>query len=241
MKGGIRKRLGLSKPKVPNVPIRSDPLCNEAMDLYGSGILSAGHVGSLVEKSLHSSASAGASSSTAAAPPPPPPPSSTPRTRLARAKPHAGQGSRATTRNSSRALKRQLLQESCLPDTYDADIISWDCDRDCKSTQKVSFLPVHEVLDAVVAEGEELDWCSFDDNQQGFRRAMEDWGARVGVATAFMTNMLAISLWGDSAPFNKVDSLFLQYFNVLSGKCRHRLWITAFSKKILCRCLGVSC
>ena len=63
----------------------------------------------------------------------------------------------------------------------------------------MSFLPPHEVLEAVIKEGEEGEWTSFDDSQQGFRDALRQWAADLQVQ--LLNNFWAcIALWGGQRP-----------------------------------------
>ena len=49
-------------------------------------------------------------------------------------------------------------------------------------------------------------------------------------------DVAVLGLWGDSAPYNTRDSLFLCLWNVLSGLHHLRYWFTAFPKRVMCAC-----
>ena len=233
-RGGVRQRLGLHKC-APKTPVRSDPLANELLDLYSDGRLSAGEVGTLAAASSSSSSS-----------------SIAPLQRLAKAKatPSATAKGKAeakgktgvkrkdkhSSRNSRRSLARTLEHECPLMPTYDADIVVWDSQADRKTTTTMSFLPIHEVLDAIVDKRNEEDWLAYNDDQMDIKARLGEWGDRVGVASEDLDTCLAIGLWGDSAPYAKRDSLHLLLWTVLCGTIRTRYWLCGFNKKLLCQC-----
>ena len=101
-----------------------------------------------------------------------------------------------------------------------------------KACVEMAFLPPHETLSALVEEGSEDLWCNFNDSQQGFKSELESWAATLGVQ--LNGKWTCLSLWGDSAPSTKRDSLYLLCFTVLNGSFGNRLWICTFNKNKVC-------
>ena len=218
---GIRQKLALAKLRQSQ-----SELGKHLRGLFSSGRLRAGEVATTA------SAAASHSSSSALAD----------LRRMAKAKPTkkrvrcVGGKARPDTRNAARGIRRSVGQWSLLGTPYIAEVLMWDRKQNVKTTGKMSFLPIHEVLEAIIPEKEEGEWCSFDATQQGFRMNMHDWAGRVGVPLSQLAMFLAIALWGDSAVFTHRDSLFILLFTVLSGQNRRRYWICAFNKRRLCKC-----
>ena len=65
----------------------------------------------------------------------------------------------------------------------------------------VAFLPVHEVLEVVTEEAPE-SWASLGAQQDGVRRDLQGWAARMAVDIQ-VGLWVALSVWGDSAPYSK--------------------------------------
>ena len=140
-----------------------------------------------------------------------------------------------TARNLLRKLDRQV---DLLPPLYTARVPAWDAIAHKQITVDTSFLLIHEVLQTLVPEGEESEWCeAIDPSQSCFISRLHEWGRHLGVDTAdgFWA---CISLWGDSAQYSKkaVDSILLLACRFLTGKMRFRLWVWAFAKRDLCAC-----
>lgn len=112
----------------------------------------------------------------------------------------------------------------------------WNQKQSRKVECDMSFLPIHELLEAVIPQGEEDKWCAFGPDQQGFRLTLEDWGAKMGVGHYAMRSFVAIGSWGDSAVFTKRDSVNLLVFAVLGGGCRRRFWVCGINKRRVCQC-----
>ena len=160
-KQGIRQKLGLTKREGTGEPVWASKLGDRLVGMYAKGTIAAADVGeaaSAASELMHGTA---ASSS-----------SEVGLQRLAKAKPktlrtRAGGKAKPDTHNSSRALRRVLVKDSPLGPTYDADIVSWNHEADRQSTTKMSFYPIHEILEVVVPRGQEDVWCSFNERQQG--------------------------------------------------------------------------
>eukprot|EP00974_Lingulodinium_polyedra_P003242 304154-Lingulodinium_polyedra.AAC.1 len=111
----------------------------------------------------------------------------------------------------------------------------WNPDALGAEEQDLAFLPIHEVLGALVQEDAIAKWTDFSEDQTGFQADLHEWGDRVGVNTR-RGPWACIGLWGDSAPSVKEESVFLLSFCVLNGSVRQRFWITAFNKSKMCQC-----
>ena len=237
--GGVKQRLGIvTKKAKAAAPIRADPLANELIDMYGTCSLSAGQVGNIAAASAMSSSS---SSHSGPPPVPAPPPAAPAVKRLAKAKapkPPKGKASQGPqpSKNSSRTLMRALAHDTALPPPYMADVKVWDAHTDAPTTTPMAFIPIHEMLEVVVGQDGLEQWVSYEEQQQGFKARLHAWGSRVQLASATLASFLPIALWGDSAEFIHGDQLHLLLFTVMSGVCRRRFWICAFSKQQLCRC-----
>ena len=115
------------------------------MGMYAKGTIAAADVGeaaSAASELMHGTAASSSSEGSGLQ-------------RLAKAKPktlrtRAGGKAKPDTHNSSRALRRVLVKDSPLGPTYDADIVSWDHEADRQSSTKMSFYPIHEMLEVVV-------------------------------------------------------------------------------------------
>ena len=144
-------------------------------------------------------------------------------------------GKRVIDSRNAAAKVGRLLQHDCkLHEPYFADVPAWDRSTNSQKLARVALLPIHETLDAVIADDSVESWTSFDETQRGFRDELIHWSQRVGVLLD--GNWTAIALWGDSAPYTTRDSVFLLTFTALSGTHRSRFWIGALSKRRLCAC-----
>ena len=126
------------------------------------------------------------------------------------------------TRTVSRGLLRNAVRSCELPPVYSIDVPLWDIAADCKTVGRVHMLMPHEVLNCVVAAGEEQSWCSFDNRQAGFADDLSDWGRRLGVDVHGQQPFCCIGLWGDSARCTKGDQVHLLTWTAISGTHRAR-------------------
>jgi hypothetical protein len=137
------------------------------------------------------------------------------------------------SRNSSRAVRRVMVRGAVMMEPLPVRIPLWDLNGNRQVSSLVNFLPTHETLASVVDDPSQ--WGSIDDGQASFHGELLDWGKRLAVDV--LTNVwLLLALWGDSAPYNRRDSIFLLTYRVLSGVHRKRFWIVAMSKRVLCNC-----
>ena len=149
--------------------------------------------------------------------------------------------SKKIRRNSAKIVKRGIASHATavLSEPYIVDTPVWDRVAGRQVLRPVAFLPPHEVLDKVVAEGEENKWGSLEeDHQSGLKAELQEWAARIAVDLATAVPWLCMALWGDSAPLTSQgrNALYLLTFTVLSGEFRKRFWLFACTKRDLCDC-----
>ena len=155
-KGGIRQKLGFAKRAAAKAaPVRSEPIGRQLTKMYGEGKIASGEVGKIAAIALSAASSSSGQESLA---------------RLAKAAPKrmkvTKSGKRVPdTKNTSRALKRVLKTDSVLAPTYIADVTMWDTSADEKTIGKMAFLPIREVLEAVVPPSEEDEWALYTPKQ----------------------------------------------------------------------------
>ena len=213
----VRQRLGLDKKsEVPQSAVGD--FCQS---MARSGRLTAGEVCQAAAAASSSmAASSGASSSAAALGPDV--------TRLASI-------SKRSRAHASRDLWLTYSRQSALPPLYSAQVTTWDHKNLQPKPSTMQVLPIHELLDHLVQEGEAATWCQAKPNQQGFLTELHAWGARMGVDTS-SNHWCPIGLWGDSAPSFKKDSVFLLTWRALLGNIPTRYWFATFSKRNICKC-----
>ena len=68
------------------------------------------------------------------------------------------------TMNEARSVARCLDKQSILHPLYKTTATMWDEKRMQPYAGDIGILPIHETLDAMVEEGQENQWCSFDEN-----------------------------------------------------------------------------
>ena len=129
---------------------------------------------------------------------------------------------------------RCLQKKSDLYEPYETTVPMWDARLDKKIDGKIKMYPPHESLDAIIKEGQEEEWTSFDSEQQEFKQDLFEWGKRV--QTTLSDLWLCFALWGGSAPTTKRGSLYLLTYRVLNGVHRRRVWIAGLSKRNICAC-----
>ena len=207
-KQGVRQKLGLTKREGTGESVRASKRGDRLVGMHAKGTTAATDVGesaSAASEHMHGTTASSSSEGLGLQ-------------RLAKAKrktlrTRAGGIAKPDTHNSSRALRRVLVKDSPLGPTYDADIVSWNHEADRQSSTKMSFYPIHEVLEVVVARGQEDVWCSFNERQQGFKLNLGDWGRLVGVGGSNLGSFVAIGLWVDSA--NQEDLPLLAHLHKL--------------------------
>ena len=76
-------------------------------------------------------------------------------------------------------------------------------------------------------------WCEFTPSQEYLKSTLDEWSSRMNTSVHLL---LALGLWGDSAPMGHRDSLYLFLWNILGGSNHERFWFCAFSKNSCCDC-----
>ena len=115
---------------------------------------------------------------------------------------------------------------------YCAEIDLWDPETCTRYRDVAHFMLVYEVLDMVVRDNDR-DYTQLDPLSPLFNER-RDLGVRENVDTS---DMSALQLWGDSAPFNDAgDSLYTLLWEVLSSTDNTRHPIVAFPKTRVCDC-----
>ena len=148
-RAGISQRLGFAAASAK--PLRSN-FRRWVVGMYAKGRLSAGDVGVGASSAVQSGADEPDICSVAKAKP-----SDRLEKRRKCVKPIP------CARNSARSLHRTLIKDSKLGPCYTTKVRTWHLKRDCQVMTNMNFLPIHEMLQEVVPEGEEQSYCSFDD------------------------------------------------------------------------------
>ena len=78
------------------------------------------------------------------------------------------------------------------------------------------------------------NWTALGQDQPELKAMREQWCSSMKVIDPL--RVLMVGIWGDAAPYNHRDSLYLLLYNVLSGSSKKRYWLTGFPKKVVCRC-----
>jgi hypothetical protein len=144
--------------------------------------------------------------------------------------------SRNTSRNLLRALAKQQRKGPRLMAPYMAMVPLWDNVEERSVSKQVACLPIHETLDCLVNDGEQDSWCALDASQHGLQNDLNEWASRVDMSDATSKPIAAIKIWGDSAPLNARNSLYLLTWSVLSGVCHTPFWFVAITKTMVCQC-----
>ena len=98
----------------------------------------------------------------------------------------------------------------------------------------LSFMLPFEVITLLMSCAEEVkSWCEFTPSTEYLKSTLEQWAQRMNVS---FECLLALGLWGDSAPMGQRDSLYLFLWNILGGSNNERFWFCAFSKNSCCDC-----
>ena len=177
---GIRQRLGVRG--TIGKPSRSD-LGHVLVGFVKKGQLSAGEVGEVATAAKHGS--------------------HTDIAKLANARGKtSGDNSTPCTKHSSRSLMRTLRDDCVLPPVYIAKTQFWNPSKLCSAESDLAFLPIHETLDSLIADGDEKSWCAFSAPQQGFKDVLHARAARMSIA--LIAQLFAcIGLWGSFRTIDK--------------------------------------
>jgi hypothetical protein len=147
----------------------------------------------------------------------------------------AGMGTGGTQgSNVLRDFQRQMKKWTHMPELYQATVPLWDKHTNSQIFGNLFFLLPHELLPLLV-RGNLNAWTSFDESVRELQHVVANWREKNLVADD-TNNLVAMSVWGDSAPYNTRDSLILFLWSALSGDNQDRFWITAFPKQSMCNC-----
>ena len=75
--------------------------------------------------------------------------------------------------NTSRDVNNILSKDCRLLECYEADIPLWDSSSGTQIISKMRFLNIHEVIDDIVRQHPEVDFCSFAPDQESFEEQEE--------------------------------------------------------------------
>ena len=90
----------------------------------------------------------------------------------------------------------------------------WEHGLGCRCG-KLHFLLPHELLPILVG-GDLESWVTLDKSVQQIETVKQNWMERVGLQDRSTDDLVAMSLWGDSAPFAKRDSLVMFLWSSIS-------------------------
>ena len=85
----------------------------------------------------------------------------------------------------------------------------WDAQADRPILGRLYFLLPIEILASLITEVDVAEWCEFALDQGDLLNVMTAWCERMGIIPL---HVLAMGLWGDSAPYDANDSLYLFLF-----------------------------
>ena len=133
--------------------------------------------------------------------------------------------------NLSRNVIRKLSKTSTMHEVYAADGVFWDAKAQKSYTDEMYFLLPYEIQDADTGPVE--DWCKLEPSSY-VHSTRKSWARTMEVENH--SEIAAIGVWGDTAPYHTRDSVFLLLWSALSGIARPRYWLCAMSKRMLCDC-----
>jgi len=134
--------------------------------------------------------------------------------------------------NVSRDLLRLMEKKTKMPRLYMFKCPSWDATGNRPKEAWLAMLLPHEMLHVMVGDSDLSDWVGFDaaHDVQSLNLHLRKWCDAVQ-ATGGTDDIISIAMWGDAAPYNTRDSLYLFLWSTLSGTMsRSRFWATAFPK-----------
>ena len=145
-------------------------------------------------------------------------------------------GERLDTRNTSRGIQRAFKSRSKgLPEAYTFSCPLWDVTGATSVDEEVSMILPHDLMDNL-PEGSEFEYCSYDATQQGLYTDLREWGYRTEVDIDDGVPTAGLALWGDAAPYQARDSIYLLVLTILSGQHRMYYWLSCFTKRRTCAC-----
>ncbi len=109
-----------------------------------------------------------------------------------------------------------MSRDSIMPELYKTKGVYWDPVNETKVESDMWFLLPHEIFHKVVKDPS--PWLGLDD-RPNLLTTLQNTCDRLNTPSA---DVAALGIWGDSAPYNTRDSLFLVVINALSGKHNDR-------------------
>ena len=140
------------------------------------------------------------------------------------------------TKHVSRNIVRGMLHECKSPELYSTSITLWDVEKEEKVEEQCHFLIPYETIDYEIdkAGGNIEDFCSLPPGSP-WHAQKRTWMKDNGVE-GDGSDIAIIGIWGDAAPYNTRDSLYMLLFSVISGVNHARNWTACFTKRTTCQC-----
>ena len=136
--------------------------------------------------------------------------------------------------NVLRDFQRAVNKRTHMPELYQATVPLWDKHTTKSVSGYLYFLLPHELLPLLVKDSLHA-WTVFDDSIRELQHVVNQWRA-TNIPGDDRDDLVAMSVWGDSAPFNTRDSLALFLWSALTGDNQNRFWITVCAKSSMCGC-----
>ena len=109
--------------------------------------------------------------------------------------------------NVLRDFQRAVNKRTHMPELYQATVPLWDKHATKSVSGYLYFLLPHELLPLLVKDSLHA-WTVFDDSIRELQPVVNQWRA-TNIPGDDRDGLVAMSVWGDSAPFNTRDSLAL--------------------------------
>ena len=136
-------------------------------------------------------------------------------------------------KNASRDVKTAMSKFSHHAEPYAASIRVWDSAEAKQVTEDVLFLLPYEQADCIF-ETTDIDDLTNIDPLSPMNSTMGDWKTNQGIPAD--EKVAGIGVWGDSAPMNTNDALYVLLWNFITGVWHQRFPFVAFSKFKCCNC-----
>ena len=146
------------------------------------------------------------------------------------------EGERLDSRHCSRGVQRSLAKHSTFqlePYVFSAPL--WDATNEVSKPSDVAMLLPHDLLDRMIPEGKEEEYCKFVAGQEGFEHDVGSWCERThcDMSGSFVA---PCALWGDAAPYSRRDSIYVLVLTLLSGVHRIYWKLCCLTKRSICDC-----
>ena len=136
-------------------------------------------------------------------------------------------------KNASRDVKTAMSKFSHHAEPYAASIRVWDSAEAKQVTEDVLFLLPYEQADCIF-ETTDIDDLTNIDPLSPMNSTMGDWKTNQGIPAD--EKVAGIGVWGDSAPMNTHDALYVLLWNFITGVWHKRFPFVAFSQFKCCNC-----